>query len=57
MSSYGTPLAQIASYLALYSSDGVVNYDYIVTYSINAFLIGSRCIPNLVHGSKRIRNS
>ena len=46
MSSYGTPLAQIASYLALYSSDGVVNYDYIVTYSINAFLIGSRCIPN-----------
>ena len=33
------PLAQRASYLALYSSlfgpDGIVNYDYIVTNSIN----------------------
>ena len=42
-----TPLAQIVSYLALYSSllgpDGTVNYDYIVTNRINALLIGSRC--------------
>ena len=41
---------QRASYLALHSSliglDGVVNYDYIVTKSINWLLIGSRCIPN-----------
>ena len=48
--SYGTPFAQKASYLALHSShfwpDGAVNYDYIVTISINSLLIGSRCIPN-----------
>ena len=58
---YGTPLAQRASYLALHSSifvpDGAVNYDYIVTNSINTLLIGSRstctctctCIPNGTH--------
>ena len=57
MSSYGTPLAQRASYLALCSSlfepDGTVtcNYNYIVTNSNNALLIGSRCIciPNGSH--------
>ena len=42
ISSYGAPLAQRASYLALHSSlfgpDGAVNYDYIVTNSIN-FLV------------------
>ena len=46
VSSYGIPLAQRASYLALHSSlfgpDGTVNYDYIITNSINALLIGSR---------------
>ena len=40
ISSYGTPLAQRASYLALHSSlfgpDGAVIYDYIVTNSINS---------------------
>ena len=39
ISSYGTPLAQRASYLGLHSSlfgpDGAVNYDYIITNSIN----------------------
>ena len=53
ISSYGAPLAQRASYLALHSSlfgtDGTVNYDYIVTNSINCLLIGSRCIPNGTH--------
>ena len=53
ISSYGAPLAQRASYLALHSSlfgpDGAVNYDYIVTNSINSLLIGSRCIPNGAH--------
>ena len=53
ISSYGAPLAQRASYLAQHSSlfvpDGTVNYDYIVTNSINSLLIGSRCIPNDVH--------
>ena len=53
ISSYGAPLAQRASYLALHSSlfgpDGAVNYDYIVTNSINSLLIGSKCIPNGVH--------
>ena len=42
------PLAQRASYLPLYSSlfgpNGTVNYDYIVTNSINSLLIGLRCI-------------
>ena len=53
ISSYGAPLAQRASYLALHSSlfvpDGTVNYDYIVTNSINSLLIGSKCIPNGGH--------
>ena len=48
--SYGTPLAQRASYLALHNSlfepDGAVNYDYIITNNINCLLIGSICIPN-----------
>ena len=39
ISSYGTTLAERASYFALHSSlfapDGAVNYDYIVTNSIN----------------------
>ena len=52
---------QRASYLAQYSShfgtDGTVNYDYIVTNNINCLLIGSRCIPNGAHASKRIKNS
>ena len=46
---YGPPLAQRASLLALYSSffgpDGTVNYDYIVTNSINSLLIGSDVFP------------
>ena len=40
ISSYGAPLAQRASYLALHSSlfgpDGTVDNDYIVTNSINS---------------------
>ena len=48
ISSYGTPLAQRASYLALHSSlfglDGTVNYDYIITNSINSLLT-----PNGAH--------
>ena len=51
--SYGAPLAQRASYLTLHSSllgpDGAVNYDYIVTNSINSLLIGSKCILNGAH--------
>ena len=55
ISSYGTPLAQRASYLALQSSlfgpDSTVDYDYIITNtnSINSLLIGSRGIPNGTH--------
>ena len=53
ISLYGAPLAQRASYLALHISvfgpDGTINYDYIVTNSINSLLIGSRCIPNGAH--------
>ena len=53
ISSYGAPLAQKASYLAQHSSlfgpAGAVNYDYIVTNSINVLLIGSKCIPNGAH--------
>ena len=53
ISLYGAPLAQRASDLAQHSSlfepDGTVNYDYIVTYSNNCLLIGSRCIPNGAH--------
>ena len=44
ISLYGPPLVQRASYLALHSShfgpDGAVNYNYIVTNSINSLLIG-----------------
>ena len=51
ISSYGAPLAQRALYLALHSClfgpDATVNYDYIVTNSINSLFIGSRCI--IVH--------
>ena len=39
ISSYGAPLAQEASYLALHSSlwaSGPVNYDYIVTNTIKS---------------------
>ena len=43
ISSYDAPLAQRASYLALHSSlfgpDGAVNYDYIVTNSINSLYV------------------
>ena len=53
ISSYGAPLAQRASYLALHSflfwPDGAVNYEYIITNSINSLLIGSYCIPNGAH--------
>ena len=53
ISLYGAPLAQRASYLPQYSflfePDGAVNYDYIITNSINSLLIGSRCIPNGAH--------
>ena len=42
ISSYGTPLAQRASYLALHNSlfgsDGTVNYDYIITNIIKSLL-------------------
>ena len=50
INSYGILLEKRASYLAphssLFESDGTVNYDYIVTNSINSLLIGSRCILN-----------
>ena len=43
ISSYGTPLAQRATYLALhitlFGPDGTLNYDYIATNSINYLLI------------------
>ena len=57
ISSFGTPLAQRASYFELHSSlfgpDGAINYDYDydVTNNINYLLIGSRCIPNAAHTS------
>ena len=51
---------------SLWASEAV-NYDYIITNSINSFLIGSRCIPNGAHtnhclttlarASKLIKNS
>ena len=34
--------------LSLWAS-GTVNYDYIVTNSINSLLIGSKCFPNGAH--------
>ena len=58
------PFSLRASYLVHHSSlfgpDTPVNYDYIVTNSINCLLICSRCIPNgahsnLAHASKRIK--
>ena len=53
ISSYGAPLAQRTSYLAqhsyLFGPDGTVNYDYIVTNSINCLLIDSKCLPNGAH--------
>ena len=36
----------LALHSSLFGPDGVVNFDYIVTNSINSLLIGSRCIPN-----------
>ena len=71
ISSYGAPLAQRTSYFAQHSSlfgpDGTINYDCIVTNSINSLLISSKCVPNgahtnhccanLAHASKRIKNS
>ena len=51
---YGTPLAQIASYLALHSSlfglDGAINYDCILSLTVlhvhvTLLLVGSRCVP------------
>ena len=51
ISSYGTPLAQRAFYLAQHSSlfgpNGAVNYDYIVTNSIINWL--KMYIPNGTH--------
>ena len=32
--------------------DGAVNYDYVVTNSINSLLIDSRCIPNGAHTNR-----
>ena len=53
ISSYGVPLAQNASKLPqhsyLFGPNGAVNYDYIVTKSINVLLIGSKCIANGAH--------
>ena len=53
ISSYGTPLAKRASYLAMHNSlfgpDAAVNYDYIVTNSIKSLLIDPRCILNSTH--------
>ena len=37
--------------------DGAVNYNCIVTNSINSLLIGSRCIPNGAHTSDCSANS
>ena len=35
--------------LSWHCAVGAVNYDYIVTNSINSLLTGSRCIPNGTH--------
>ena len=52
ISSYGIPLAQRASYLALHSSlfgpDGTVDYDNIVTNSINSLFKLMLCNGSLV---------
>ena len=34
---------------SLFGPDGPVNYDYIVTNSINCLLIGSRYFPSVTH--------
>ena len=57
----------MAMHSSFFGPDGAVNYDYIVTNSINPLLIGSKCIPNgahtdycwanLAHASKLIKNS
>ena len=43
-------MAQKVFYLAqqssLFGPDGTINYDCIVTNSINSLLIGLKCIPN-----------
>ena len=53
ISSYGAPLVQRAFYLAWPQfspwARGAVNYDHIVTNSINSLLIASRCILNGAH--------
>ena len=36
----------IQHYTVLFWASGAVNYEYVVTNSINSQLIGSRCIPN-----------
>ena len=47
------PLAKRTSYLSqhnsLFGADGEVNYDFIVTNSINSLLIDSSCILNGTH--------
>ena len=57
ISSYGAPLAQRTSNLGLHSSlfgpDGEVNYDYIITNSIDCLLIGSRCLLDGAHTDYR----
>ena len=60
ISSYGALLAQRASYLALHSSlfgpDGTVDYDYIITNSINCLLIGSSRLSfrKIVKGGQKL---
>ena len=39
----------MAMHSSFFGPDGAVNYDYIVTNSINPLLIGSKCIPNGAH--------
>ena len=67
ISLYGAKSFSYGATCSLFGPDGAVNYDYIVTNSINDLLISSRCIPNgshtnhcwanLAHASKRIKNS
>ena len=38
---------------SLFGPDGVSNYDYIVTNSINCLLIGLRCLPDGAHTNHR----
>ena len=58
---YGAPLAQRGSYLVLHSSlfglDGAVNYDYIVTNSINSCSRYISIGAHTNHASKHIKNS